>query len=1347
MAVSRNVNSIILSLIDYLRTVQPDLDVKPGTVARDLFVDAPSIELASLYEELSLASNKQSITNVVEGDLDKLVSNYGVVRKQALQSSGTALFTFSSLNANVAISKGNLVFSKSGSSYEILSNVSINSGSSNFYKSIATKYKNDLDFLNIKDIYAVEVPIKATTGGTSGNISKYGIINTNIPGVSNVTNVTAISNGVDKEDDVSLKNRFLAALRGSSVGTALGYKTAAVSVSGVSDAVVIEPGDPLMQRDGTSVLKNTDGSFTILSEGNGGKVDVIILGSSLQENIDTFIYKDKSNTGNAFDAKNNFVLGQIAGDENKTILRKRIDNITAGTLPAQPVDSFLEVTGSLSGGNFKEKSVDIYGRVTGNYELIKDTGVYAGSPFGFDTFSWVSNKVSGYQEDKIKGQINGQDTTVFSDITKISNAQQNVSITNENSNVTSDKSIIQLLHTPSINVTRVYNVTTGERYVVTNQNIDGTTLLNTSGRIKISGSNLPSSTDVLQVDYSWVVSYDSHSDYDGKEDTNNQRQSGDTIDWSYTNSIKKEFATLLKDSTNNYYYADLLFPINSVTSINGYESVDGYVELITSGIYSNRLAVKLFNLSSEITNVYDIKLKNTNTSIINSSDSDLVFENTFSIVGLELRYNTTIILPTDTNALINNVVSVNYNYSDFSLNCSFNGNRITVPENNFNDLHSSYDVEVNYIANLFVVDNFNANVLPSLKFGNSYVKGLSSTLIDESLSSFKKQNATVSLNGFAQTIVDTGLSTSDFILTKDDIISVTRLYDELELFDGYVGSIISSGATYQIVLTKNTPVVGNKTLILFKNKELNKFQPFLYQSTSISKYFDRIKTDGVDGYVFAHHFFNDTSLSCDVVGATNSNIYASFSDGYIVSDDTTTFSLYTATNLSSIIDVQNKKIKIKNSIYPSNNGIFDIKSYSVGLNKIVCKLELSNIDISQVSVTRIQDGKELVVKSILNNKIKLDGVFSLNDYCFINVSLNKAIKTTATRIACSISDQNNVQGSLLFKGTTLIKFEDLVYTSTNSGLKQNITEIAKQILGLSSASQVPSSIYLSKLIKAEKVTTINQTSNEVISVLNKYYINSVSLKNNEMYFESLKNDNLSNLEFELSDSLVNTLNTEETSYLPQIGDRIRVTGYLAIPNDSEQLNYSKAGTNYTNKKFATIDSVLSLSGLNSQTTKIVLSSFNQPTSGARYKATYDYIAPKINERINIRYNYNKTISDATFAIELVRPINADVIVKSANAINVDVTINIVLQSNFINSSNTVKQNVQDVVTNLINQNVLNSIIDSSDIVNETYSVSGVDRARVIYFNKSGDSGQKLSLSAQKNEYFKANNIIVNVETR
>ena len=52
MAILKSFNDIVISMLDYLRQVQPSLDVKPNSVARDLFIDAQARQMANIYTEL-----------------------------------------------------------------------------------------------------------------------------------------------------------------------------------------------------------------------------------------------------------------------------------------------------------------------------------------------------------------------------------------------------------------------------------------------------------------------------------------------------------------------------------------------------------------------------------------------------------------------------------------------------------------------------------------------------------------------------------------------------------------------------------------------------------------------------------------------------------------------------------------------------------------------------------------------------------------------------------------------------------------------------------------------------------------------------------------------------------------------------------------------------------------------------------------------------------------------------------------------------------------------------------------------------------------------------------------------
>lgn len=92
-------------------------------------------------------------------------------------------------------------------------------------------------------------------------------------------------------------------------------------------------------------------------------------------------------------------------------------------------------------------------------------------------------------------------------------------------------------------------------------------------------------------------------------------------------------------------------------------------------------------------------------------------------------------------------------------------------------------------------------------------------------------------------------------------------------------------------------------------------------------------------------------------------------------------------------------------------------------------------------------------------------------------------------------------------------------------------------------------------------------------------------------------------------------------------------------------------------------------------------------------------------------------------------------------------MNVVVTNAFINNTEIVKQNVQDAVTAALNAQSLGTIVDGSDLISTAYTVDGVDRARIIFFNKAGESGSVLSIIAGKNEFIAANTVTIEIETR
>jgi hypothetical protein len=281
------------------------------------------------------------------------------------------------------------------------------------------------------------------------------------------------------------------------------------------------------------------------------------------------------------------------------------------------------------------------------------------------------------------------------------------------------------------------------------------------------------------------------------------------------------------------------------------------------------------------------------------------------------------------------------------------------------------------------------------------------------------------------------------------------------------------------------------------------------------------------------------------------------------------------------------------------------------------------------------------------------------------------------------------------------------------------------------------------LVSVEKVDATTEL--DVLDTLYTYDITGYSLKNNDMVKdESVVDASLSDVEVRLPSTLNNLAN------VPQVGDALRVTFYYKINSDTDNVSFSKGGTQHTNKTFAIVDSIGISSGFTSASSlssTLTITNMNQPNPNSRYKAYYDYTAPKSNERITVAYNCNKLLSDATVALEGVRVISADVLAKEAIRIDVNITMYVVVTKEFVNKSDIVRQNVQDALTTALTASIMGTTVDQSDLIAVAQGITGVDRVRIIYFNKDGVAGSVLSIVAAKNEYIAPNTVLVTIEER
>ena len=1071
MAIFRSYNDIVLSYLETLRLVQPNLDTKPKTVARDLFVDAQAEQLANLYNELRNISSLQSLLSASGTDLAKLGSNFGVERKSGTNSTGTAVFTTNNLDIDILIPENTVVTSSTGITFKTTITAIMRSANSNVYRANATRLRSDLDLASITDTFAIEIPVESLTTGTNGNIGRFSLNSQNVPGISNITNLQSFTGGTAAESNAAFRTRILSVFAGSNTGTALGYESAINALDNVSDVITVVPGDVLMTRDGTQTTTDSNGNLVITSQGTGGKVDIYVLGSTLSNNIDSFIFNDQSGTGTISSTNNDYILGQQGTDSSVNVAQRRVELIAANNLPLQPIANIVSVVGSSSGQNFVEKFTDSLGNVKGNYELIKDEGSFGGSPFGFDKLRWVSGEIELSDESAAKGVFNGSDALEFTDVNKIEDITQDIFVVNENSTVSNtNRSSVKLLHTPIRTVSRVANVTTGERYTVTDQNPDGTEELNTTGNITISGGTLPVTTDILQVDYVWVKPYDGLLDFDNLDIVNRARSVQDSVDWSLGNLVSLEEHTL-----DAYGQITVEHEVSRVVSIESFTSE-------TVAVSGGSIV-----LSTAVNNLIDIKRVSDGLEMFNTDARD------GSLSGSNV-----VSLPSDTLAVDGDQVTVRFNTTDVFLGVdgaddgNFEGKVITMPEE---------------------LDAYGTDVLAT------YVADIRTLLTETNLTDLP---------------------------------------------------VLSSGNTFLI-------------------------------------------------------------------------------DGVATGDQPT-----------------------------------------------------SNI--------------------IVNNTVQQN--------------LRKApshIRFTAASIGSA--------GVIGVTGTSFKKLSDVLVTVT-SGNGYDI-DLLTPILNDLGVSSLPSTVKVAKLASVVGVTVNN--AGVVQSVDNTYDVVNYTIADNTFDLDTAA------VNASLSSSTVSLPRTTgNTSNLLNTGDILRVTFYYVVEDDTEQLFFSRNGDLITDKLFSNISRISVISGFldpaGDLTGTITVANLNQPLANSAYEVDYNYVAPKENERITITFNNNSVPRDGTLAIEEVRPITADVIVKEAQSKSIDVSIRIVLLSEFTEQEETVLQNAADNVTAFLTANSLGTTVDASDVVNSLYSVEGIDRVTVLNFS-TGDSGNVLSITAQKNEFLNAGTVDVQAEGR
>jgi uncharacterized phage protein gp47/JayE len=251
---------LIADVIDYLRSRYPSIDLIPGTVARDLLVEAPMeyiahnitqvnfigemLNLDTLYtvavsneKRVEYANNYDltvsDVQNIITAIIDLYAANYSIGRSMGTKSSGyLTFFSRTKPTATSSIPAGTVCrIANTNLTFRTLAAVTM---PANPTGTDANKYYDSLN-----NFWRVSVSAESLLVGSAANVPAQAITQCDLTTISlEVINTERFSGGSDAEDDASLLSRIKTALTGNFRGTADSILNSIRNFPNVKDAVI-----------------------------------------------------------------------------------------------------------------------------------------------------------------------------------------------------------------------------------------------------------------------------------------------------------------------------------------------------------------------------------------------------------------------------------------------------------------------------------------------------------------------------------------------------------------------------------------------------------------------------------------------------------------------------------------------------------------------------------------------------------------------------------------------------------------------------------------------------------------------------------------------------------------------------------------------------------------------------------------------------------------------------------------------------------------------------------------------------------------------------------------------------
>lgn len=229
------------------------VDVSVGSVMRAIFEANAAVVLWLQWLLLQVLSMTRAATSTGT-DLDSWMADFGVTRLAAAAATGIITFSRFTATASAFIPVGTNVKTADGAlGFSVVANTALST------------WSQTLSGYTIPSgVASADVPAMCLTLGSAGNVlpGTITMISSSLPGIDQVTNANAFTNGTDQETDQALRSRFQNYLTSLSRATVTALKNTISNVQQDLIFLILENINP----DGSARI----GSFlVVLDDGSG----------------------------------------------------------------------------------------------------------------------------------------------------------------------------------------------------------------------------------------------------------------------------------------------------------------------------------------------------------------------------------------------------------------------------------------------------------------------------------------------------------------------------------------------------------------------------------------------------------------------------------------------------------------------------------------------------------------------------------------------------------------------------------------------------------------------------------------------------------------------------------------------------------------------------------------------------------------------------------------------------------------------------------------------------------------------------------------------------------------------